>query len=159
MPENNNNNRITSPEQLNNYIRISNPGVWIILGAIVAFLAGFFVWIFMGEIEISFEAMIFTQGHESRAFLTYDKISQLHEGMTVRINGTKINGTITNISHDAIIYDEIIKSVGRVNLSAIEINEFDKFFAVSIKFDNVPQNLARADFITGIVKPIHFLLR
>ncbi|MBQ7577084.1 MAG: hypothetical protein IJT21_02335 [Synergistaceae bacterium] len=157
MPENN--NRITSPEQLNNYIRISNPGVWIILGAIIAFLAGLFVWIFMGQIEISFRAPIFMQGHEARAFLAYGQVSQLQNGMTVRIDNTAITGTITNISHDVMRYDEIIKSIGRRTSAAMHINEFDRLFAVSMKFDNAPQNVSEANFITGIVKPVHFLLR
>lgn len=32
--------RVSSPEQLNEYIRVSNPGVWMILAAIIVLLVG-----------------------------------------------------------------------------------------------------------------------
>ena len=47
MPEN---SKISSPEQLNNYIRVTSLGTWIILASVMIFLLGFFVWIFSGEL-------------------------------------------------------------------------------------------------------------
>lgn len=32
--------RVSSPEQLNDYIRVSNPSVWMILAAVIVLLAG-----------------------------------------------------------------------------------------------------------------------
>lgn len=43
--------RIKSPEQLDNYIRVTSPGVWLVLSAIIIVLAGFTFWILTGEIE------------------------------------------------------------------------------------------------------------
>ena len=42
---------IKSPEQLDNYIRVTSPGAWFVLSAIIIMLAGFIFWIFTGEIE------------------------------------------------------------------------------------------------------------
>jgi len=36
--------RMSSPEQLNDYIRVSNPSVWIILAAIAILLIAAIVW-------------------------------------------------------------------------------------------------------------------
>ena len=36
--------KITSPEQMNDYIRVSNPSVWMILAAVIVLLAGVCVW-------------------------------------------------------------------------------------------------------------------
>ena len=36
--------RISSPEQLNDYIRVANPGIWMILAAVIILLAGVCVW-------------------------------------------------------------------------------------------------------------------
>ena len=36
--------RMSSPEKLNDYIKVSNPSVWIILGAIVVMLIAALVW-------------------------------------------------------------------------------------------------------------------
>ena len=43
--------RAARPDQLDDYISVSNPSVWIILGAIVAFLVGVCVWCVLGHIE------------------------------------------------------------------------------------------------------------
>mgnify|MGYP006872991714 CR=1 FL=1 len=50
MPED---SKISSPEQLNNYIRVTSPGTWIILASVMIFLLGFFVWIFSGELILT----------------------------------------------------------------------------------------------------------
>ena len=36
--------RITSPEQMDDYIRVSNPSVWMILAAVIVLLVGVCVW-------------------------------------------------------------------------------------------------------------------
>lgn len=44
--------RISSPEKLDDYIRVTTPGVWITLIAIVLLLAGAIVWSIFGEVVI-----------------------------------------------------------------------------------------------------------
>ena len=36
--------RIQSPEQLNEYLRVTNPSVWILLAAVILLLVGFLIW-------------------------------------------------------------------------------------------------------------------
>ena len=36
--------RIQSPEQLNEYLRVTNPSVWVLLAAVIVLLAGMLVW-------------------------------------------------------------------------------------------------------------------
>ena len=36
--------RIQSPEQLNDYLRITNPTIWILLIAVIILLAGMLIW-------------------------------------------------------------------------------------------------------------------
>ncbi len=36
--------RIQSPEQLNDYLRVTNPSVWVLLAAVIVLLAGMLVW-------------------------------------------------------------------------------------------------------------------
>ena len=47
--------RVNSPEQLNEYIRVANPGVWLILAAVVALLVGVVIWGVWGTIETTVE--------------------------------------------------------------------------------------------------------
>jgi hypothetical protein len=36
--------RIASPEQLQDYMRVTNPGIWMVLAAVILLLAGLLVW-------------------------------------------------------------------------------------------------------------------
>ena len=42
--------RISSPEQLNDYIKVSNPSIWIVLLAIIIFFVAVFIWSINGNI-------------------------------------------------------------------------------------------------------------
>ncbi len=44
--------RVTGPESLNDYIRVTSPSVWIALLALVILLAGMLVWSVFGRIEV-----------------------------------------------------------------------------------------------------------
>ena len=44
--------RVTSPEELNDYIRVTNPSVWIVLIALVLLLAGMLTWSIFGRIQV-----------------------------------------------------------------------------------------------------------
>ena len=42
--------RISSPEQLNDYIRVTRPSVWLVLAAVILLLAGIIVWSILGTV-------------------------------------------------------------------------------------------------------------
>ena len=43
--------RVSSPEALNDYIRVTTPSVWLVLGALVVLLVGMLVWSIFGTVE------------------------------------------------------------------------------------------------------------
>ena len=45
--------RISSPEQLNDYIRVTAPSVWVILAATLLLIAGTLVWAVFGKIQVN----------------------------------------------------------------------------------------------------------
>ncbi len=44
--------QINSPEQLDDYIRVTTPSVWIVLLALVVLLVGILAWSILGTIEV-----------------------------------------------------------------------------------------------------------
>ncbi len=42
----------SSPESLNDYIRVTTPPVWLVLLALVVLLAGIIVWSIVGTLEV-----------------------------------------------------------------------------------------------------------
>ena len=45
--------RISSPEQLHDYIKVSSPSSWIVLTAIIVLLIGVLVWGIFGSITVN----------------------------------------------------------------------------------------------------------
>ena len=43
--------KVQSPEQLNDYIRVATPSAWLALAACVLLLIGFLVWSVFGTVE------------------------------------------------------------------------------------------------------------
>lgn len=44
--------RVSGPESLNDYIRVTSPSVWIALLSLLILLSGFLVWSVFGRIEV-----------------------------------------------------------------------------------------------------------
>ena len=154
-----NSEKITSPDQLNDYIRVTSPGAWIILSSILVFLAGFFIWIFNGQLEISFPSYIYTESEKSSAFLPADKVSKLKRGTTVRLSENGVSGEVLNVSDKSLSFSEISQLIGESNALAMNIDGSTRLMKADVSFTSPPEKISRAVFVTGKVKPISFLLK
>ncbi|MCR5211979.1 MAG: hypothetical protein K6C41_05455 [Lachnospiraceae bacterium] len=47
--------KVTSPEQLNDYIKVTRPSVWLILFATIILIVGTLVWAVFGKIQVNTE--------------------------------------------------------------------------------------------------------
>lgn len=44
--------RVSSPEELNDYIRVTTPSIWLVLAATVLLLLGMLAWSIFGTVEV-----------------------------------------------------------------------------------------------------------
>ena len=44
--------RISSPEQVDDYIRVTTPGMWLLAAAVFVLLAALVIWGFAGKVEV-----------------------------------------------------------------------------------------------------------
>ena len=44
--------RVSSPEQLNDYIRVTSPRIWLVIAAVLFLLAGMILWGVFGSVEM-----------------------------------------------------------------------------------------------------------
>ena len=75
--------RISSPDQLTDYLRVTNPGIWVLLASIVLFLAGVFVWFTIGTLESTAAVKVSVAGQQ--ATVIPREAAVLTEGMTLRV--------------------------------------------------------------------------
>jgi hypothetical protein len=84
--------RIQSPEQLEDYIHVSNPSVWMVLGAIVLLLAGLLAWSAVGTIEEKSPAALVVRDGAATCYVAQDRSSDVAPGDAVRVEAAGQDG-------------------------------------------------------------------
>ncbi|MGI6357696.1 MAG: hypothetical protein ACOX2K_03210 [Bacillota bacterium] len=83
--------RISSPEQLNEYVRIINPGVWLVLLGLLALLTAGAIWAYTGSIPetLPLTGVVFAHGGSDMAvysFVPMNASRRLALGMEVQVS-------------------------------------------------------------------------
>lgn len=143
--------KMTSPEQLNDYIRVSNPGVWMVLIGIVVLLAGMCVWGIYGRLETTIDVAAISEDGRVFCYVTEEDISDIEEGTTVRIEGTEY--TVQSVSTTPI---QVTDDFNAYALHAGGLQTGDWVYAVDIAAD-LEDGTYQAQLITESVAPMSFL--
>ena len=99
---------ISSPEQLTSYLRVTTPGIWVVLIAVILILAGIFVWAAVGTLETTEKVTVIVEDNE--ALVISNGGSEIRQGMILRVSGAETK----------IVYvekDEYGRSTGRADIS------------------------------------------
>lgn len=82
--------RVSSPEELNDYVKVSSPGVWAVLAAVVVLLIGVCVWGIWGRLESTAPAVVISRGGEAVCCCAEEYISRVEPGMAVRAGDAEL---------------------------------------------------------------------
>lgn len=66
--------RVASPEELDRYLMVTKPGVWITLFAIIILLVGVFTWAIMGRLTTSMDVAVVAEDGEVVCLVPADKL-------------------------------------------------------------------------------------
>ena len=88
--------KMSSPDELTDYLKVTSPSVWAVLTAVVVLLAGIIAWACVGTLPTKAEASIVVQGGTALVSVTdsYD----IGEGMRVSVESH--NSAIDSITAD-----------------------------------------------------------
>lgn len=144
--------KIVSPEQLNDYIRVSTPTVWLVLSCIVLLLTGMCVWGVFGRFETVIEAAAISSGGKTVCYVREEYRSELTEGMTVRIGDVScpvlgVSDIPVQVTED---FDAYLLHVG-----GLQTGEW----VYEVTADaGVTDGVSNAELVTERIAPISFLL-
>ena len=124
--------KVKSPETLDDYIRVSNPGVWLVLVSVIVLLAGACVWGFFGHIDRTVDV---TAEVENGVLTTMVADTMISEGMIIRVADTEC-------PVNAVDFDPY---TGRL------------FCTVTAECD-IPDGIYDAKIVTERIKPLSFIL-
>lgn len=77
--------RISSPEELDNYLAVTGPGVWFPLLAVVALLIGALVWMFLGHLDTTLNVAVVSDENGVVCYVPAEKIDAALKGGSVAI--------------------------------------------------------------------------
>ena len=93
--------RVTSPEQLNDYLRVSSPKAWILLISVLLLIVGFLIWSAFTAVE-SYETGT-ASAEKGVLAITFEDASaaqHVQMGMTVQVGGIQAEVTSVGIGAD-----------------------------------------------------------
>ena len=122
--------RIASPEQLNDYLHVTNVGVWALLTIVILLLTAFFAWASLGKLETIASARATVR--DGTAQITVVENEEIVSGMTVRM--------------------------GNAEFRVSDVGKDERGFTVAYAPVNLPEGNYDAEIVVETLSPISFLL-
>lgn len=142
---------ISSPEQLNDYIRSASPSVWLILAAIILLLCGVCVWGIFGRLDTTVSVGAVSTGGELSIYIPEAEKDNVTRGMAVSVNGTEY--TIESITDSPVLLDSD-KDAYAMHTSSLEQGDFAYIANVQT---GLPDGSYEAVITIDSVSPMSFI--
>ena len=144
--------RISSPEQLNEYLRVSTPSVWLLLTAIVILLAGVCTWGVFGHMDTTLPAVAVAQDGTVTAYVRPADAEKISVGAAVSLGGTE--AAVLSVAAEPVRVDgsftEYMRHVGG-------LQEGEWICAVMLDA-SCPDGVYAAQIVIDSVSPMSFVL-
>lgn len=137
-----------SPEHLDDYIQVSNPGAWMIVCAVILVLAAGIVWGVFGRLDDTQDAVIVVGRNGATCYMDTEDASDLSRGDTVRVGD--VTGTIGSVGGTPVL----ASMVTIPDATAPESGWYD----VATAFIDVPSGTYDCQIVVKTYSPLELLL-
>ena len=146
--------KVNSPEQLNQYIRLSNPGVWILLLAIVVLLVGVCIWGYFGKIDTKIKTVVVSDNNTSYLYIKEEDIAKINNGMQVELNNNENTYEIVSIEEAPEKVTDDMDEYAR-HLGNFQVGEWVYKCRLN---KNVKEGTYSADVVIESISPMTFIV-
>ncbi len=143
--------RASSPEQLNDYIRVSNPGVWMILAAVIILLIGVCVWGIFGQLDTTVQTAAVCENGTLTIYINEADIALVKADMDVNVNGMSCR--LSEMSAAPVPADGLDEYV--IHKGGFQTGEW--VYTATAEAD-IPDGVYSADIVVESVSPMSFEL-
>lgn len=143
--------RISSPDQLNDYVRLTNPGVWFVVGAIMIILVGACLFGALGHIDSSVPSVCISDGTDTVCLVKREYGDRFADDMHMQLNGTEYSVSLRDAKPVAIDadFDSYALFVGDMDLGE---------WVYEIDVDGqIPEGIFEARLVTERLSPLSFI--
>lgn len=146
--------RINSPEQLNDYIKVTKPSVWIILVVVLLVLAGLFSWAMIGDLPTYTSAEAYSENGTLVCYLDPEIADDIRAGMEV--TSEKAQGKVLSVGRIPMSSQEVSDKIrSDYVLSELEIGQWNT--EVTMEADGLEDGLHTVRILTDTIKPYEFI--
>lgn len=112
---------ISSPEQLGDYLRVTNPGIWALLAAIILLLGGLFVWSAAGNLETLADGVAVVEHGQAQITVTDSTNNSICSGMILRFQTDeyRISTVETDENGKTVAYAAVNEADGRYDVRIV----------------------------------------
>lgn len=144
--------KISSPEQINDYIKTSNLSIWIIFSAVIILLIGALTWAVFGELEIAVSSVTVCDDGKAYCYISENDIEKITDNAYARIEGNDY--VLDNISKLPVPASDVISSYG-LHIGNFESGEW--VYTAELE-STIEDGIYRTDIILESVSPISLLM-
>ena len=145
--------KVNSPDQLNQYIRLSNPGVWILLLAIVVLLVGVCIWGYFGKIDTKIKTVVISDNYTSYLYVKEEDMAKIKNGMQVELNNNENIFEIADVGETPEKVTEDMDEYAR-HLGNFQVGEWVYKCRLN---KNVKEGTYSADVVIESISPMTFI--
>ena len=99
--------KIESPEKVNALVRVLNPGIWILIVALLVAIVGILVWAFAGRINETINVYYRSSGYGGEViYVPEDMISGINYGLEIESDGQI--GKVTGWDEEPTLAEEVM---------------------------------------------------
>ena len=143
--------KMSSPEQLNDYVKVTNPGVWMTLAAIAVLLIGICVWGVFGKLETKLTVAAVSRDGQTVLYVKESDVEDIKESMSVSIGDGVY--TVVSISSEAIAVTDAIGEYAR-HTGGLSLGEWVYVLQTNA---TLADGAYRAQIVTDSVSPLYFV--
>ena len=78
---------VESPEALNDYLRVTSPGVWLVLSAVILLLVGGILWSIFGRIDTTVNLAVLSGDNGVICYVPYQQMDSVMASGSIQIEG------------------------------------------------------------------------
>ena len=145
---------VESPESLNDYLRVTSPGIWLVMAVVIMLLVGGIMWGIFGHIRTTAEFAVSVNPEKSICYVTYDVVDKVLNRGVINVEGSDYPLKTNEDLNVTIVSDETpprVLLIGKLNMG-------DPVVEVPVIID-LPEGYYTGEVVTEDLQPISLLLQ
>ena len=145
--------RVSSPEQLNDYIRVCSPSIWLVIVAVIILLVGVCIWGVLGPLDTTITTAAIVENKALTIYIPEEDISSvLNKTFTIEGTEYEINASSIPLEPIAVRGEDFSEYV--LHISGLKLGEW--VYAVQCN-TGLADGIYKAQIVLDSTSPMSFI--